>query len=75
MHVAFKWGSNTEEFPGRMDMSLSEDAEDCPELPALQMLAMRRMERKLFKKKRDSVPLEGVDQAQSGSCTGLALCW
>ena len=38
-----------------------------PGLIARQMLAMRRMERKLIKKNRDSEvpPLRGVDQAQS----------
>lgn len=38
-----------------------------PGLPALQMLAMRRMETKLIKKKRDSEvpPLRGVDLLQS----------
>ena len=38
-----------------------------PGLPALQILAMRRMETKLIKKKRDSEvpPLRGVDRLQS----------
>ena len=45
-----------------------------PGLPALQMLALRRMETKLIKKKRDSEvpPLRGWT-CYRASCTGLLL--